>query len=386
MIRATLRRWRALNLPNRVAIGLLMVMLFLIGGMLASLRRPDSWPARAVLRDTNCALPLAYSPDGKTFLTTGRDGITSWDAASGREGKTWAIKSGGSPVVWAFSPDGRIFAAAMLAYPGPLSIHLIDTSTGKTRATLGIARQMILHLAYADDGQTLRAFLADEPLVTRCGTWNSSCGSDLNEVVTLDAETGQQISSRPLTAPTRAAITAISADGRTLAISDRMTPVLLWDLDADRAIGTLPNPATTSKVNSAGFGFSLDGQTLAIGRMDGTIELWDVSTLRLLNTLPSQTGDFVFTSIQFSPDGRNLALSGYLWGLKSSLAEIQDQTRRMLGMSPKYDAVILIQDVATGRKLAGGANSTRPYFSPDGRTIATQEPDGSTRLRDIPHQ
>ncbi len=386
MISATLRRWRTLRPRSRAASVLLAMTVSLAGVCLSNRWRVDPWPTRAVLRAPNGALPLAFSPDGKTFLTTGRGGIYAWDAASGGKGQTWSMKSGGSPQVWAFSPDGRTFAIASVAYPGPLSIELFDTSTGRTRATLGISRQTILHLAYAADGQTLRAFLGDEPLVKGCGTWNSACGSDLNEVVTVDVATGRQISSRPLTAPTRAAITAISADGRTLALSDRMKPVLLWDLDADRAIGTLANPATTSKVNSPGLSFSQNGQTLAIGRMDGTIELWDVSTLRLMKTLPSLTGDFCFTSIQFSPDGHNLALTGYLWGRKSSLATIHEESCRILGMSPKYDAVFLVQDIATGRRLTGVAHSTRPYFSPDGRTIATQEPNSSTALRDIPHQ
>jgi WD40 repeat protein len=384
MISATFRRWRALRRRSRAACLLGAAMVVLVGVGFAGRPKGDTWLTRAVLQAHECALPLAFSPDRRTFLTTGRGGIISWDAASGREGKTWTIGSNGSPQAWTFSPDGKTFAAALLSYPGPLSIDLFDTTTGRTRATLGTPRQTIMHLAFADDGRTLRAFLGDEPLMKACLTWNPSCGSDLNEVVTIDVATGRQVSTRPLTAPTHAAVTAISPDGRTLVIADRITPIQLWDLDADKTLGTLVNPATTNNVVGSGLGFSEDGRTLAIGRLDGSIEFWDVSTRRLLKTFPGPSGDFVFTTIRFSPEGRTLAVTGYLWGRKSPLTNIQDEIRHRLGMRPQYNAEAFVLDVASGRRLARAADSTRPYFSPDGRTLATQEPDGSTRLRVIP--
>jgi len=383
----TLRRWRALRPRSRAAVVLLAIAAFLVGVGLLDRWRGDTWPARVVLRNPLVASPLGFSPDGRTILTTGRDGITPWDVASGRKGEAWGVPRGDSPVLGAFSPDGKTYAAAVYHLTHAISIDLFDPATGRTRATLTTPRRTIMHLGFADDGRTLRAFLGDDPQQPGCSGWNPSFGADLNEVVTWDAATGREMSSRPLSPPTRGAITAISPEGRLLAIADpRANAVQLWDLDADRALGILTNPAVPVPVPVAGAGvsFSDDGQTLAIGRVDGTVELWDVPARRLRTTLRGHTDDFLFTTIRFSPEGRTLALTGYRWGPKPPLTRIQDAIRGVLRLRPIYDAELLVLDAATGRGLGRAASSTRPFYSPDGKTLATDEPDGSTRLRDIP--
>ena len=381
MISAIFRRWRSLRRRSRAAFVLLAMTTILVGGWLVQ-GWGESWPARVILRSPMAALPLAFSPDGRTFLTYG-DGITSWDVASGRMGKTWPFKMGGHPEMGTFSPDGKTFAAGIFDYPGPLSIDLFDTATGETRVTLKTPRRVIVHLAFSPDGRTLRAFLGDDPQFKTCSSWNPAYGADLNEVVTWDAATGLELSKRPLTAPTRGGVTAISPDGRTLAIADRVKSVQLWDLDTDLTLGQLTNPATTAVVQ-AGMGFSPDGLTLAIGRTDGAIELWDVRGQRLRKTLRGHTDQFTHTMFRFSPDGRTLALTGYRWRPKSAMTKIWDEIRRVLGLKERLDAEILVLDVETGRRLAGAADSSCPFFSPDGGSIATGEPDGSTRLRDLP--
>lgn len=223
------------------------------------------------------------------------------------------------------------------------------------------------------------AFLGDDPQSKDCSSWNPGYAADLHEVVTLDTATGLEVSSRQLTTPTRGAITAITPDGRIMAIADRKKTAQLWDLDSDKSLGNLP---TTSATIYIAMGFSDDGQTLAIGRMDGTIDLWDVPGLRLVKTLRGNTGQFTFTMIRFSPDGRTLALTGYRWGDISAVRRAQDEIRRVLGLRQVIDPEIILLDIATGRRLAGAADSTCPLYSPDGRVPATGEPDGTTRLRD----
>jgi WD40 repeat protein len=380
MISAITRRWSRLRPRSRV------VYVLLATTALWATVRPvirwwgDTWPARVVLKDPMCASPLAFSPDGRTFLTYGGSGITTWDVASGRKGETWAFNAGGHPEMGTFSPDGKTYAAGVFAYPGPLSIDLFDTATGQTKASFATARRAIMHLAFAPDGRTLRAFLGDDPQSKACSSWNPGYAADLHEVVTLDTATGLQVSSRQLTTPTRGAITAITPDGRIMAIADRKKTAQLWDLDSDESLGNLP---TTSATIYIAMGFSDDGQTLAIGRMDGTIDLWDVPGLRLVKTLRGNTGKFTFTMIRFSPDGRTLAPTGYRWGDVSAVRRAQDEIRRALGLRQVIDPEIILLDIATGRRLAGAADSTCPLYSPDGRVLATGEPDGTTRLRDI---
>ena len=170
-----------------------------------------------------------------------------------------------------------------------------------------------------------------------------------------------------------------------MAIADRVKSIQLWDLDKDVTLGPLNNPATAAS-DTGGHGLLAGRPDLAIGRTDGTIELWDVRGQRLLKSLRGHTDQFTHTMLRFSPDTRTLAVTGYRWKPKSTLTKIMDEIRRILGYRQKVDAEILVLDVATGRRLAGSANSGRPFFSPDGRTLATGEPDGSTKLRDIPRR
>jgi hypothetical protein len=379
MISAITRRLSQLR-PRRRVVYILLATTALWAIVSPVIRRwGDTWPARAVLRAPMCALPLAFSPDGRTFLTNGRSGITTWDVASGQKGETWAFNAGGQPAMGTFSPDGKTYAAGVFAYPGPLSIDLFDTATGQTKASFATARRTIMHLAFAPDGRTLRAFLGDDPQSKDCSSWNPAFAADLHEVVTLDTATGLQVSSRQLTTPTRGAITAITPDGRIIAIADRKKTVQLWDLDSDKSLGNLP---TTSVTIYAAMGFSDDGQTLAIGRMDGTIDLWNVPGLRLVKTLRGNAGKFTFTMTRFSPDGRTLALTGYRWEKDSAVRRVLDEIRRVLRLEQVNDRELIVLDVATGRRLGWAADSTRPLYSPDGRVLATEEPDGTTRLRD----
>jgi WD40 repeat protein len=382
IVSAIFRRWRSLRRRSRAASALLAISPILFGVWIV-IGSGGSWPTKTEFRAPMAALPLGFSPDGRSLLTYGRDGITSWDAESGRRGKTWAFKPGDHPEMGTFSPDGKTYAAGIFAYPGPLSIDLFDAVTGLTKASLPTSRGTIVHLAFDVDGQTVRAFLGDDPQQKVCSSWNPAFGADLVEVVTLDAATGRALSKRPITAPTRGAVTAISPDGRILAIADRMKIIQLWDLERDVTLGPLINPATTATVQ-AGLGFSPDGKTLAIGRTDGAIELWDVKGQRLRKTLRGHTDHFIHIMFGFSPDGRALAVNGYRRTPKSAMAKIQDWIRGVFGFIEKEDVELLMLDIETGQKLAIAKDSTRPFYSPDGKTLATEEPDGSTRLRSIP--
>ena len=380
MISAIARRWSRLRLRSRL-IYLFLAAVAVWFSVAAIIQWcGDTWPARAVLTDPMCVFPLAFSPDGRTLLTAGGSEMTTWDVGSGRRGKTWAIKGSGHPEQGTFSPDGKTFAAGVFAFPGPLSIDLFDTATGQTRASFATNRRTIMHLAFAPDGRTLRAYLGDNPQIKSCSSWNRSFAADLLEVVTLDTATGLQVSSRQLTTPTRGAITAITLDGKIMAIADRKTTVQLWDLDSDSSLGNL---STTSATVYAAMGFSDDGQTLAIGRMNGTVELWDVPGLRLMKTLPAIAGGFAFRMLRFAPDGRSLALTGYPLRKPSRVQNFETEVRHAMGLGVADHSEIVLLEVATGHRLAGAASSVNPIYSPDGKVLATAEPDGTTRLREI---
>jgi hypothetical protein len=192
---STFRRWRSLRLRTKTALTLLAIATLAFASV--ALREPvDGWPARAVLKTPRGAWSQAFSPDGKTFLTSNEAGITPWDTATGRPGVPWPIKQGRFAVTGAYSPDGKTFAVAIFRYPEFLAIQLIDTTTGRPGMTLQTRQQSLYNLAFADGGRTVRAVLGDN--------------SHIKEVVTWDESTGEETSSRAISALTRTSHTAIS--------------------------------------------------------------------------------------------------------------------------------------------------------------------------------
>jgi WD40 repeat protein len=350
----------------------LLAVAILSGSWLVVRGLDDPWPARAVLKTPGGTSLVEFSPDSRTCLTGGEGGITLWDIATGRKGETWAIE-GNQPMLWGvFSPDGRTFAAIVGDPTNPLSIHLIDATTGRTRANFSTGFTNVCDIKFVDDGRTLRTFLGDF--------------ADLKEVVTWDASTGLKLSSRPFSAPTKQyGITTISDDGRTLVIaSNASSNVELWDLDADRSLGTVINPRSTSVVSWGGVDLTSDGRSMAIARDDGTIEIWDLPGRTLRTTLKINQSGFLPSTLEFSPDGRTLAVEIVADPEASIVGQIREVIRAQLNAMPERDTKAMVLDIATGQRLAWTSTSGTPCFSPDGRTIATQEGEDSVKLRDAP--
>jgi WD40 repeat protein len=99
---------------------------------------------------------LIFSPDGKTLLTTGKDGtITFWEAATGQERATLqgSIKDSLSKAV--FSPDGKILATITID-GNDRTVKLWDVATGQERATLGTPNNKFFHgVIFSPDSKTL---------------------------------------------------------------------------------------------------------------------------------------------------------------------------------------------------------------------------------------
>lgn len=200
--------------------------------------------------------------------------------------------------------------------------------------------------------------------------------------MTWDVETGQEISTRPLTVPTKGGIPAVSADGRTLAIGRiRKVAVELWDLDADRPLGSVMNSGSTSVVVWGGIGLTSDGRTLAVAREDGTLELWDVPTKTLRTT---HSVGFGLSGIKFSPDGRTLAADAHPFRPTSGVGLMYREIWQAIVGRREDEANVIVVDIATGRRVALATRSMHPHYSPDSRTIATREVNLSVKLREVP--
>jgi WD40 repeat protein len=301
----------------------------------------------------------AFSPDGRTLYTTSSDGTAiAWDVSRDRRfGRTFAFTRDRGRYDWPdrhpgrFSPDGRVIAVGL----NEEGIRLWDAGTlTPLGAPLLETGGEVTALAFSPDGRTLAA-------VTRSGmatVWDMESRSLRDGPFRVD--------------PSHAVGVSISADGTMLATAGG-GGVELWDLATGAPLGHIGDGSAAGDV-----AFSPTEPLVAIihegwragGPVEGggDAEIWDVARGSLVTTLrvdvPGLTNYFLGWAVAFSPDGRLLATSG-------------------------IDPLVHIWDVRTGtllRELEQNVGSAvwALEFSPDGSTLAVSGGDGFASLWDVP--
>jgi WD40 repeat protein len=292
-------------------------------------------------------LPSAAAGGGQVLVTaTARDGVQVLDlsraeliAAAAPQGPTDGVTA------LAYSPGGTLLAAAS----ADETIWLWDASSGNPVQRLSAPRvegsswcACYWSLAFSPDGSTLAA------------------GSTDAAVRLWDVATGNLLHTWQAPASLVYGL-SYSADGRFLAAGDADGNLLIWDLAS--GLTALPmlrldNPPTVLSIS-----FSPDGKTLATGSGFGVIRIWDATSGGLLGEM--QASNNAVRAV-FSPDGSLLAAGNS-------------------GFQPDY--AIRLWDPATGEivhTLEGHTTDVRDLaFSPDGRTLASCDGDGFTKLWDV---
>jgi WD40 repeat protein len=334
-------------------------------------RQKASWVARQWMIRT-----LAFSPDGKTLISCGRDGtVKFWDVPAGRERVTLRAPEGFEGL--ALSPDGQTLVTVAGGPSRQGVVRRWDVAAGRERAGLFEPGCEVAAVAFAPDGRTL-ALACSDHLVR---LWQPDAEAD---AVVLAAH------------PKEAWSVAFAPDGRTLASSSDDHTVKLWDPATRQARATLPgHGALVSCV-----AFAPDGRLLASGGYDRKVRLWDARSGKLQATLSDHTNDV--RCLAFAPDGQTLASAGkdgsiYRWDVSMgrslpTLPGHADQVRALAFApdgrtlaSASHDRTVCLWDVIRGEKglqLEHADEVWAVAFSPDGTTLATGDKAGLIRFWD----
>ena len=242
---------------------------------------------------------LAFSADGRSLASSsGADSVKIWDLATAEEKvklEKVELKDGEGARV-AFSPDGKVLAAASLNV-----VKVWDAATGKERATIanlgGIGVHDVALLAFSPDGKTL---------VLGTGTF----GGVEAPVHLWDWPENKLNGS--LKTDGSCIFLALTADGKTLVTVNSFGDLTLWDFETSRERKTWKLKIT----EPANIAMSADGTVLALtyrlpvnkgnfNEATGKVELFDTRTGALLETIALDTAA---QSVAFSPKGGMLAV------------------------------------------------------------------------------
>ena len=140
--------------------------------------------------------------------------------------------------------------------------------------------------------------------------------SDDGMIKIWDIAAGKQVKVIDLMTPVRAA--AVSPNGTSVAVGDRLGMVRVFDLASDKP---LDKPLLVYEQDSTvnGVAFSPDGTTVASISTEGSVVLWDIAKGRKRFTLSRHDGPVY--GLGFSEDGKRLATAGWdqhvvVWNLE----------------------------------------------------------------------
>ncbi len=368
---------------------------------------------------------VEFSRDGKRLVSAGRDRIVRiWDVAAGS--LLLELRGHGSEV-WdaAFAPDGR-YVASVGFHDGAVKLW----RTGRAPESIELVHDPAFSgsmppydVAFSPDGRILAAARASGDLQA----WDLGRGTSLYRIenrdmngrgwvafgpgsdmlATLDPRrsillrnptTGAEI--RSLDSSENSLVGVFSPNGRLLAAADgRAGKIRIWEAATGQLVATLeghPQP----------FGclaFSRDGSRLASGCYDNTVTVWDLPARKELAVYRGHSAGIA--SVDFSPDGQSVASSSldsrthgevHIWDASTGRATrilrghaafvkrlaFLPAGRRLATLGD--DGVLKIWDVESGQQTLSIAaherNGLGLAVSPDGRRLATSGADGSVRV------
>jgi WD40 repeat protein len=249
-----------------------------------------------VLKQPDGVTGLAFSPDGKSIVTSSYDRkIRLWNVQTGallheltgHEKTAWCV---------AYSPDGKTVASC----DEDGLIKLWDVVEGKPITTIHAHALNVWIIKFSPDGQTIVS------------------GSFDHSVKIWDAHNGKLV--KEIAGHTEAVVDlAFNMDGSMLATTSDDKTIKLWSMPDARLIRSLDVPEHAQAV-----AFSNDGKRLLTGGRDKTMigellqnffgdsqynkgvsmRLWDVASGKIIQTFAQHENDV--NDVAFSRDGKSI--------------------------------------------------------------------------------
>jgi RNA polymerase sigma factor (sigma-70 family) len=296
----------------------------------------DPLPEAALLRlgtkrfcHPNSAAGLALSPDAKTVVTLGWEGLYAWDTATGAE--RWHAGPGElqrdlNPAVGAhrlaFCPDST---RCISLGRGP-DFKLWDVATGKATTVPvvvagGTLRMPCDSLDLSPDGNTLA--LGSEDGLYLCDlTGKVSARIHSNPVGPRDPNKDRLLAWRNFT------YGRFAPDGKTLAVVSSETPDVVRICKTNDGSEQSRVQLGKRYLDSA---FSPDGRLIAVAERDDTVRVYELRTGKRLHAWPvaikGANENYIF-QVVFAPDGKTVAASSSdnlirIWDLASGAEAVQ---------------------------------------------------------------